>query len=106
VHQQIESDLDQDDAADIFAECIKVTMMQSRDIVEAFDRFPAEQSDSEKKSGEPFKELKASLHHNRPSPRKLWMYHYFVSDNAIVKTRKQHWNEKHCTLEDLPVSNQ
>ena len=92
--------LDQDDAADIFVECIKVAMMQSRDIVEAFDRFPAQELDqANASSSEPFKELKASLRHNRPNPRKLWMYHYFVSRDSIIKISKKHWDEKHATLE-------
>ena len=91
--------LTQDDAADIFVECIKISMVQSRDILEAFDRFPAQEPDPGEEAAEPFKELKASLRHNRPSPRKLWMYHYFVSRDSIVKASKKHWDEKHATLE-------
>src|SRR4029079_426402 len=91
--------LNQDDAADIFVECIKISMMQSRDIVGAFEQFPAQQPDPGQETAEPFKELKASLRHNRPSPKKLWMYHYFVSRDSIVNASKKHWDQKHATLE-------
>jgi hypothetical protein len=91
--------LDQDDAADIFAECIKVTMIQSHDIVEAVDRYSAQQPDPGNASSEPFHQLEGSLRHNQPSPTKLWMYHYFVSRDSIIKASKQHWDEKHATLE-------
>jgi len=91
--------VDQDDAADIFAECIKVTMMQSRDITGAFDRFAAQQPDGGKRSSEEFNDMKAALHHNRPSPTKLWACHYFVSKDSIIKTSKKLWDDKDSTLE-------
>jgi hypothetical protein len=91
-------DLSQEDAADIFAECIKVAMVQSEEINEALKRFPRS-VDPEHPSPEAFKELKAALRYNQKNPRTLWAYHYFVSPDAFIRTSKKLWAEKHCTIE-------
>jgi hypothetical protein len=92
-------DLNQEDAADIFAECIKVAMVQSSEIVDALNKFPPKSVDSNHPPSEAFKELKAALRYNRPNSRTLWAYHYFVSPDAIIKTSKKLWAERHCTIE-------
>jgi hypothetical protein len=53
--------LTQDDAADIFVECIKISMVQSRDIWKPLTDFRLKSRTPEEEAAEPFKELKASL---------------------------------------------
>jgi len=84
------ADISQNDAADIFAECIKVTMEESKVILEGFDRLNAQDAGN----GATLAGLKDALRYNRPHPRTLTTYHYFVSDDCVVKTSKQIW-EKH-----------
>ena len=91
--------LSQEDAADIFAECIKVAMIQSQDIVTALDQFPKRKADPAHPSPEALQELKAALRYNRPNSRTLWAYHYFVSPDAITKTSKRIWEKESRTLE-------
>ncbi len=91
--------LTQEDAADIFAECIKVAMIQSRDIVSAINSFPPANTDANHPSAEAFKELRGALAYNKPDARTLWAYHYFVSPDAFIKTSKKLWEDRHCTME-------
>lgn len=92
-------DLSQADAADIFAECIRVAMAQSAEIHDALQHYPVRPADPDHPSPEAFKELQAALRYNRPNSRTLWAYHYFVSPDAFIKTSKKLWEEKHCTIE-------
>jgi hypothetical protein len=86
----------QEDAADIFAECIKVAMLESKEISDEFQSSPRKSDLLETESGT---ELKAAFRYNRPSPRTLWAYHYFVSPDCFVKTSKRLWNANHSDLE-------
>jgi hypothetical protein len=92
-------DLSQEDAADIFAECIRVAMAQSDEIHDALRHYPVRPADSDHPSPEAFKELQSALRYNRPNSRTLWAYHYFVSPDAFIKTSKRLWEEKRCTIE-------
>jgi hypothetical protein len=90
------ANVDQDDAADIFAECIKVTMLQSKEVRDALDYLDNKQAGSMSGSERPtanFAGLKSALRHNRPSPRTLWLYHYFVSKNCLIGTSRNVWRE-------------
>jgi hypothetical protein len=90
------ADVDQDDAADIFAECIKVTMLQSKEVSDALDYLGKEQAGSRVGSEQPtanFAGLKNALRYNRPSPRTLWLYHYFVSKNCLIGTSRDVWGK-------------
>ncbi len=92
-------DLSQEDAADIFAECIRVAMAQSAEIHDALQQYPARPADPDHPSPEAFKELESALRYNRPNSRTLWAYHYFVSPDAFIKTSKKLWEENHSTIE-------
>ena len=92
-------DLTQEDAADIFAECIRVAMVQSDEISNAVQHYPVRPGDPDHPSPEAFKELQSALRYNRPNSRTLWAYHYFVSPDAFIRTSKKLWEEKHCTIE-------
>jgi hypothetical protein len=92
-------DLSQEDAADIFAECIRVAMAQSEEIHDALQHYPVRPADPDHPSPEAFRELQSALRYNRPNSRTLWAYHYFVSPDAFIKTSKKLWEEKHCTIE-------
>src|SRR5204863_998536 len=87
--------VDQDDAADIFAECIKVTMLQSRDMIEADDGVASQQSDRGNGS-QGVQEFKSALGYTRPSSHTLWVYHYFVSRDAVIKKGTRIWDDKRC----------
>src|SRR5207248_6201383 len=90
------ADLRQEDAADVFAECIKVAMVESQDISNQFGRSPRQHELLQAESGEV---LKQAFRNNRPSPRTLWVYHYFVSPDCFVKTSKRMWQSKQSDLE-------
>ena len=92
-------DLSQGDAADIFAECIRVAMAQSADIHDALQQYALQPADHDHPSPEAFKELESALRYNRPNSRTLWAYHYFVSPDAFIKTSKKLWEEKHSEIE-------
>jgi hypothetical protein len=90
------ADIRQEDAADIFAECIKVAMLESKEISDEFGRSPRKSELLATESGE---DLKQAFRYNRPSPRTLWAYHYFVSPDCFVKTSKRLWQSNHSDLE-------
>jgi Protein of unknown function (DUF1353) len=90
------ADIRQEDAADIFAECIKVAMLESKEISDEFQRSPRKPELLETESGDV---LKQAFRYNRPSPRTLWAYHYFVSPDCFVKTSKRMWHANHSDLE-------
>jgi len=93
-HYEQYKDITQDDAADIFAECVKSAMLESEEIVKEFD------AQKENRKGAPAPEsanltsLKNAFHANRPSPLALWAYHYFVSSDCLVGTSRQAWQER------------
>jgi Protein of unknown function (DUF1353) len=95
-HYREYGDIGQEDAADIFAECIKVAMIQSKDIADEFGRSPRRHELLDTESGQV---LKQAFRYNRPSPRTLWAYHYFVSPDCFVKQSKRMWQNNQSDLE-------
>jgi hypothetical protein len=87
----------QNDAADIFAECIKVAMIQSEEILSQFKR------NQEQLKTADLSDLKQALRNNHKSPKNLWAYHYFVSEDCFVNTSKRVWNNKNSDIEIYKV---
>ena len=85
--------IDQNDAADILAECIKVTMVQSANILEDARRVRSSQVGRRAGPEETstFRDLGKALQVNRPDAGTLWAYHYFVSDDCFVGKSKEIW---------------
>jgi Protein of unknown function (DUF1353) len=95
-HYRDYADIRQEDAADIFAECIKVAMLESKEISDEFQRSPRKSELLATESGE---DLKQAFRYNRPSSRTLWAYHYFVSPDCFVKTSERLWTSNHSDLD-------
>jgi Protein of unknown function (DUF1353) len=91
----------QNDAADIFAECINVVMSESQEILKDFANLSSGKfSDNDGSLAKAnLDELKDALHNNQPSPPRLWAYHYFVSDDCVVSKSTAMWNEENSNLE-------
>ena len=91
----------QEDAADIFAECINVVMSESKEILDDFrDLSSGKFSDGNGSLAKAnLDELKDALHNNEPSPPRLWAYHYFVSADCIVRKSTRMWDEENSNLE-------
>lgn len=89
------ADLTQNDAADILAECLKATMLETQRITEDFDRLEQRQDNAGQIEHKPatLKGLRAALRYNRPRPSTLWFYHYFVSDDCLTKASTRTWND-------------
>jgi hypothetical protein len=94
-HYREYADIRQEDAADIFAECIKIAMLEADEISNAYERssveHPAETAN--------LADLKTAFRTNRPNRRVLWLYHYFVSPDCVVKASMKLWNKTHSDLE-------
>ena len=94
-HYERYRDITQDDAADIFAECIKSAMLESGEIVKEFDtqsrKKPGGNSNHESAN---LTSLKDAFRYNQPSPLTLWAYHYFVSSDCFIDASKKAWDEK------------
>jgi hypothetical protein len=93
--------MSQGDAADIFAECIRVTMGESEAILRDFEQLGTAPPNTGKKSlaRENLEELKDALRVNKPSPRTLWAYHYFVSPDCFVHKSTAMWEDQTSDLE-------
>jgi hypothetical protein len=91
------ANITQDDAADIFAECIKIAMIQSEEILSLFANNPAPLKNAD------LSDLKQALRYNRKNPRTLWAYHYFVSEDCFVKTSKRVWDNNNSDIEIYKV---
>lgn len=85
-------DITQEDAADIFAECIKATMTCS-------DSLRQDLAVLEKEAAAPVKvrleELRTESKNTRSNNWKLNAYHYFVSPDCLVKKSVVMWKAKH-----------
>ena len=85
------ANITQDNAADIFAECIKATMEESEKILADFTGLSnggtAAQANRKTLQG-----LIDALKYNHRSPLALWIYHYCVSTDCIVKTSVRMWD--------------
>jgi hypothetical protein len=97
-------DLSQEDAADIFAECIKVAMVQSEEINEALKRFPRS-VDPEHPSPEAFKELKASLRYNQ-KPADALGIPLFCQSGRLHQDEQEALGRKALHHRNLSLSNQ
>ena len=91
------ADITQDDAADIFAECIKIAMIQSEEILSQFE------NNREQFKTADLSSIKEALRYNRKNPRTLWAYHYFVSEDCFVKTSKRVWDNNNSDIEIYKV---
>ena len=80
----------QADAADIFAECIKVTMLEAGDMLHQIETAPPAQR---KKYMATLGEMLRDIRQARPRAFQLNAYHYFVSPDCLVKTSVGIWNE-------------
>jgi hypothetical protein len=84
----------QNDAADIFAECIKVSMLQAEGISDEFGRrLKSEPGELPKHLPKNMAVLREAFEDNQPDDRILWAYHYFVSDDCFVKTSQKVWRD-------------
>lgn len=92
------AEVTQDDAADIFAECLKVTMEESKGILGDFKRLEAR---APKGHPDPanLDTLKDALHYSRPDPKTLWAYHYFVSKDCLIGTSSHVWNDHNSDVD-------
>ncbi|MEP6671190.1 MAG: DUF1353 domain-containing protein [Chthoniobacter sp.] len=93
-HYEPYKDITQDDAADIFAECVKSAMLESEEIVKEFDLQKKNRSGAAPPESANLTSLKDAFHTNRPSALTLWAYHYFVSSDCLVGASKQAWEER------------
>lgn len=82
-------DITLDDAADIFAECIRKNMfLGSR-------RTAFIHSQQEKHPGDPaWKDIQQAFPDNRESPFALWAYHYAVSPDCIAPAARNLWQSR------------
>ncbi len=93
--------MDQNDAADILAECIGVVMSESQQILKDFRELSSGELrfDDGSLAKANLDELKDALRNNMPSPTRLWAYHYFVSKDCVVRKSTTMWNEESSNLE-------
>lgn len=94
-HYREYADIRQEDAADIFAECIKIAMLESDEISHEYERSSA----IRRVETVNLSDLKSAFRYNRPNRRVLWLYHYFVSPDCFVKKSTKMWNYNHSDLE-------
>ena len=98
VHYAPYKDIAQADAADIFAECIKVSMESCKVLLGRFDAFE-KRGKKRTANARTLDELTSALRYNRPHPFTLWAYHYFVSPDCIAKESVTTWNHPGSDLD-------
>lgn len=93
---QAYSDITQDQAADVYAECIKTIMEQSHKIDQMIKADMAANGNQLTESR--MKEFRESLQDARPDSSRLWKHWWFTKDNGVVGTAKSKWLAKHDDL--------
>ena len=82
-------DMTQEDAADIFAECIKATMKLSDNLIADLTKLERDSSPGVRSRLE---ELSVESQNTKSKGWKLWAYHYFVSPDCIAQKSVTMWN--------------
>ncbi len=92
-HYEKYASLTQEDAADIFAECIKVIMNESKTLKGELAKLRATQAGGDAAVSSNLLEIEQSLKQTQPTGWRLHAYHYFVSPDCIVPTSVEMWDQ-------------
>ncbi|MGV3659324.1 MAG: DUF1353 domain-containing protein [Prosthecobacter sp.] len=88
--------LTQDEASDLYAECIKALMEESQRM--SADLAAKIEKDNNPMTAERLKDLRASLKDSRPSRFRIWAHHWTTSTRCIVSTGEKMWKAQHDDL--------
>jgi hypothetical protein len=88
-------DMTQEDAADIFAECIKATMKMSDSLIADLQTLGHDAAPGVKMR---LDELRAESRNTNSKNWKIWAYHYFVSPDCVAQKSVKMWNTNHDDL--------
>lgn len=94
-YAQYES-ITQDDASDIYAECIRSIMDES--VRMQADLAAKIAKDHNSLTTSRLKDLEVSLHDSKPSKFRIWAHHWTTSSRCLVPTAKKMWMAQHDDL--------
>ena len=92
------AELTQDDAADIFAECIRAIMVESDRISGDLIALRQQELAQNRHTVGRIDDILRELRNTRSKARKLWTYHYFVSSDCLARTASKMWAAHHDDL--------